>query len=136
MANVKEKVKDAAKKTKDALTAVEIEAKKTTRAASRKAKEAVDKAADETKAKTKRTRKAKEAVEAVENVIEKAKAPARRAKAAKLSIMIQSPMGGNITPEEIAQKVPEGTAEVFVRIDQNKLWWVKKDGETGSVDIW
>ena len=24
---------------------------------------------------------------------------------------------------------------VFVRVDQNKLWWVKDD-ETGSVDIW
>ena len=42
----------------------------------------------------------------------------------------------SLTPEEIAEKVPEGTIDVFVRVDQNKLWWVKKDGESGSVDIW
>ena len=24
---------------------------------------------------------------------------------------------------------------VFVRVDQNKLWWIKGE-ETGSVDIW
>ena len=69
------------------------------------------------------------AAEAVETQV-------RKAKAAMLNIQIQSPMGGNITPEEIAEKVPEGTIDVFVRVDQNKLWWVKKDGESGSVDIW
>ena len=57
------------------------------------------------------------------------------AKAAKLDIIIQSPMGGNITPEEIAAKLPEGAESVFVRVDQNKLWWIKGE-ETGSVDIW
>jgi len=24
---------------------------------------------------------------------------------------------------------------VFVRVDQNKLWWIKGE-ETGSIDIW
>ena len=50
-----------------------------------------------------------------------AKKPAAKAKAAKLEIFIQSPMGGNITPEEIAAKLPKGT---------------KNGEETGSVDIW
>lgn len=108
-------VKTKAKKTKKAVTeateAAEIEVRKNTRKA---------------------TRKVKEAAEAVE---EKAKATSRKRKAAKLDIIIQSPMGGNITPEEIAAKLPEGAETVFVRIDQNKLWWVKGD-ETGAVDIW
>ena len=44
-------------------------------------------------------------------------------------------MGGNITSEEIAAKLPEDAEMVFVRVDQNKLWWIKGE-ETGSVDIW
>ena len=63
-----------------------------------------------------------------------AKKPARK-KARKLEIYIQSPLGGNITPEEIEAKMPEGAEAVFVRVDQNKLWWIRGD-ETGSVDIW
>ena len=51
-------------------------------------------------------------------------------------IYIQSPLGGNITPEEIEAKMPEGTEACFVRVDQNKIWWVRGDGETGYVWIW
>lgn len=54
----------------------------------------------------------------------------------KLEIYIQSPYGGNITPEEVAAKMPEGTEACFVRVDQNKIWWVRGDGETGYVWIW
>lgn len=50
-------------------------------------------------------------------------------------IVIQSPLGGEITPEQIAAKLPEGTDCVFVRVDQNKLWWIRGE-ETGNVDIW
>ena len=50
-------------------------------------------------------------------------------------IYVQSPLGGNITPEEIAAKMPEGAEAVFVRVDQNKLWWIRGE-ETGSVEIW
>ena len=56
-------------------------------------------------------------------------------KAPKLEIIVQSPMGGNITTDEIAKKLPEGVESVFVRVDQNKLWWIRGE-ETGSVDIW
>ena len=80
----------------------------------------------------KATRKAKETVKAVETKVEK---KVSKAKAAKLEIIVQSPMGGNITAEEIAAKVPSGAESVFVRVDQNKLWWIKGE-ETGSVDIW
>ena len=54
----------------------------------------------------------------------------------KLEIYIQSPYGGNITPEEVAAKMPEGTEACFVRVDQNLIWWVKTNGETGAVEIW
>ena len=54
----------------------------------------------------------------------------------ELEIYIQSPYGGNITPEEVAARMPEGTEACFVRVDQNKIWWVREDGETGSVWIW
>ena len=54
----------------------------------------------------------------------------------KLEIYIQSPLDGNITPEEIEARMPEGTEACFVRVDQNKIWWVRGDGETGYVWIW
>ena len=53
-----------------------------------------------------------------------------------LEIYIQSPYGGNITPEEVEAKMPEGTEACFVRVDQNLIWWVKTDGSTGAVEIW
>ena len=50
-------------------------------------------------------------------------------------IIIQSPMGGEITPEQVIAKLPAGVDCVFIRVDQNKLWWIRGD-ETGHVDIW
>ena len=38
--------------------------------------------------------------------------------------------------EEIAVKVPKETADVYVRVDENKLYYVLENGETGDVDIW
>ena len=100
------KAKAAAKKVEDKVVADEIEVKKTAAKTARKTKETVKK------------------VEAA------AKKPA-----GKLEIIVQSPLGGNITAEEIAAKLPKGAETVFVRVDQNKLWWIKGE-ETGSVDIW
>lgn len=126
----------AKKKIEEAVQAVEKEVKKTSAAAKRTAKKVADRAAaNEIEAKktaSKTTRKVKEAVEATEAKVEKKVA---KAKAAKLEIIVQSPMGGNITAEEIAAKIPAGADSVFVRVDQNKLWWIKGE-ETGSVDIW
>ena len=51
-------------------------------------------------------------------------------------IIIQSPMGGIITPADIAKKVPKGAVDVYVRVDENKLYYVLKNGESGDVDIW
>ena len=63
------------------------------------------------------------------------KKPVKKVKAPKLEIYIQSPLGGNITPEEVAARMPEGTEACFVRVDQNLIWWVRGD-ETGAVEIW
>ncbi len=63
------------------------------------------------------------------NKIEK---KARRAKKAK--VVIQSPMGGEITTEDILKMIGEAET-VYVRVDQNKAYWVKGD-ETGSVELW
>lgn len=60
----------------------------------------------------------------------------KKVSAPELEIYIQSPYGGNITPEEVAARMPDGTEACFVRVDQNKIWWVREDGETGSVWIW
>ena len=63
------------------------------------------------------------------------KKPVKKVKAPKLEIYIQSPLGGNITPDEVAARMPEGTEACFVRVDQNLIWWVRGE-ETGAVEIW
>jgi len=60
----------------------------------------------------------------------------KKIEAPDLVIYIQSPLGGNITPEEIRAMVPEDAESCFVRVDQNKIWWLKPDGSTGFVSIW
>ena len=56
--------------------------------------------------------------------------------AAKMKIIVQSPVGEEINMTDLAAKLPEGTEKVYIRVDQNKLYWVGKNGETGDVDIW
>lgn len=94
-----------------------------------------------TAAAKKETAVKKTAAKAAEKVVKTAKAPAAKVekvaakvKAAKTTFIIQSPMGGEITPEEIAKKV--GSADkVYIRVDENKAYWVKGE-ESGSVDLW
>ena len=64
-----------------------------------------------------------------------AKAPAKKPAAKNaVEVIIQSPMGGNITPEEIMAKVGKAD-KVYIRVDENKAYWVRGK-ETGSVDLW
>ena len=62
--------------------------------------------------------------------------PAVKKTAAKkaVEVIIQSPMGGNITPDEILAKVGKAD-KIYVRVDENKAYWVRGK-ETGSVDLW
>ena len=61
-----------------------------------------------------------------------AKAAPKAAK--KPEMIIQSPVGGNITPEEILAKVGKAD-KIYIRVDENKAYWVRGN-ETGSVDLW
>ena len=48
--------------------------------------------------------------------------------------VIQPPFGGEITPEEIRARIGEADT-VYIRVDQNKAYWVKGD-ENGNIDLW
>ena len=75
------------------------------------------------KKKTRSTaRKAKEAVKAV-------------ASEKKTAILIQSQLGGTITPEEVLKRIPEGCDQVYIKPEENKAYWVKGD-ESGAVELW
>lgn len=62
------------------------------------------------------------------------KTAAKAAAKKTVEVIIQSPMGGNITPEEILAKVGKAD-KIYVRVDENKAYWVRGT-ETGSVDLW
>ena len=125
----KETVKETVKQVADTATANEIETKKTVRATARKTRAK----ADETKTTAKEEKTAAKTTKKVEKT---AKKPTVRRKAAKLNMVFQSTMGGSVTPEQIALKLPKEAVDVYVKIEENKAFWVGKNGETGSVDIW
>ncbi len=58
------------------------------------------------------------------------KSPAKKV----AEVIIQSPMGGEITGEEILARIGE-VDKVYIRVDENKAYWVRGE-ETGSVDLW
>ena len=62
------------------------------------------------------------------------KAAAKPAAKKTVEVIIQSPMGGNITPEAILAKVGKAD-KIYIRVDENKAYWVRGK-ETGSVDLW
>lgn len=151
MATLKEKAKTAGKKISDLAVANEIEAKKGAAKAKRTVKKKLEEAAapvaeklEETKLadqmargrkKAQGDRKKTETRAKAESVKTAVKTPARKVAAAKLKINIQSPMGGIITPEEVAAKVPKGAKEVYIRVDENRIYWVGPK-DSGSVEIW
>ena len=147
---IPEKIQEKIKELTDTAVATEIEVKKTTRAKARKVKEAVEAANDEAVANTievkknvrKVGRKAKEAVvdavsaaatsdEAVENTA----ALVKDAVSPKPSIIIQSVLGGTITPEEILSRIPSDADAVYIKPEENKAYWVK-GSESGSIVLW
>ena len=169
----KEAVSGVRASVEDQAVAAQIEVKKNTRKAARKAKEAIEGAASavkkavtdqaaatgiEVKKNTRKTvqklkKVAEKAASTVRDAVDdkaaateievkkKTRKAGRKAKEASdavkfVNIVIQSPMGGTITPAEILKKVPKDTKDVYVRVDDNKLYYVLKNGEIGSVDIW
>ena len=94
-------------------------------------KEAVAPAPAEEKVE-KKARKPRAKKEAVAPAPAEAKVEKKAKKTA--SIIIQSAMGGEITPEEILSRVGD-VDKVYVRPDQNAIYWVKGE-ETGAINIW
>jgi len=102
-----------------------------------KAKAAAKKVAADVKAEEKKI--AADVKGEVEKVEKKVKAPAVKKPTAKKAalkneVIIQSPLGGEITSAEILAKTGP-VDSVYVRVDENKAYWVKGD-ESGSVDLW
>ena len=125
-AAVNEVVETVKKVEKKAAETKEKAAKAKAKVAQTKAKAAQTKSkakAAAAKAEKKTAETAKKAAVAVKKVLPK-----------KADVVIQSPMGGEITPEEILAKIGEAD-KVYVRVDVNKAYWVKGD-EAGSVDLW
>ena len=139
-------IAEKAKELSDAATATEIEVKKTVRKAARTTKKAVKDAVEDAaqsdaavaneievkKTVRKAGRKAKKTVEEAAAIAEEAVKEA----VGIPNIVVQSPMGGYISIEDIIKKTPEGATDIYIRVDENKLYYVLKNGETGDVDIW
>lgn len=49
-------------------------------------------------------------------------------------VIIQSPVGSEITPEAILAKLGD-VDKVYVRVDENKAYWVKGE-QFGDIDLW
>ena len=83
--------------------------------------------------KSRKPRSKKEAAPApVEEKVEK-KAEKKTSKQ-PAKIIIQSLMGGEITPEEILSRVGD-VDKVYIKVEENAAYWVKGD-ETGAINIW
>ena len=52
-----------------------------------------------------------------------------------MNLFFESNSGMQITLKEIAEKVPKKCDAAYVKIEENKIYWVKGE-ETGSEDIW
>ena len=78
---------------------------------------------------------AKKAVAAVTEAAAEKKPAARKTATKKTAeVVIQSPLGGEITGAEILARVGN-VDKVYVRVDENKAYWVRGE-ESGSVDLW
>ena len=95
----------------------------------------IDRRKRRAKAEVQADKPAAEAVaEAVAAPVEAVKAKRTRKQAAAPKLVIQSPFGGEITPEEIRARIGEADAG-YIRVDQNKAYWVRGE-ESGDIDLW
>ena len=56
-----------------------------------------------------------------------------------MKLIIQSPSGQEITPEDVRAKTitAVGSVEkVYIRADEGKAYWVREEEEHGAVDLW
>ena len=52
------------------------------------------------------------------------------------TFLIQSNGGNSSSALQISKMVPEGTTDCYVKVEENRLYYVLKDGSTGSINIW
>ncbi len=97
-------------------------------------KKAVEEKAVEKKPVAKKVETAKVEKPAAKKAAEKKPAVKKAAAKKTAEVIIQSPLGGEITGAEILARVGE-VDKVYVRVDENKAYWVRGE-ETGSVDLW
>ena len=97
-------------------------------------KKAVEEKAVEKKPVAKKVETAKVEKPAAKKTAEKKPAVKKAAAKKTAEVIIQSPLGGEITGAEILARVGE-VDKVYVRVDENKAYWVHGE-ETGSVDLW
>jgi len=53
-----------------------------------------------------------------------------------VNLVFESLLGGAITPEEIIDMLPKEATDAYIKIEENTIYWVGKNGEMGSIDIW
>jgi hypothetical protein len=87
-------------------------------------------------AKKKATAAKRKVQEAVAPAAEAVKKPVAKAKAGKVNLVFESLLGGAITPEQIIDLLPKEATDAYVKIEENTIYWVGKNGEMGSVEIW
>ena len=121
-------------------TEVKTEAKKPTDTKNVNEKPVAEKAVDtvkEVKTATKTpTKKPATAKKAAEKTTEKKSSAAKKPVQKKAAeVIIQSALGGEITPEMILAKIGNDVDKVYVRVDQNKSFWVRGE-DAGDVDLW
>jgi len=129
----------AEKKVEEKATAAEIEVKKKNRSAARKAKETAEKVAADVseQAAISSVKIGKNVKKAGRNVKEKTTDKATQLQRdSMLNIVIQSNGGNSISALQISKMVPEGTTDCYVKAEENRLYYVLKDGSTGSINIW
>lgn len=138
-----EKVEAAAVKAEAAVVAaVAAEKKAVAKKAAAKKPAAEKKSAAEKKpaakkakaAAVKAEKKVEEKVTAMKETVKETVKKPRAKKAPVAEVIIQSAMGGEITPAAVLAKVG-AVDKVYIRVDENKAYWVKGE-ETGSVDLW
>ena len=84
----------------------------------------------------KAARKAKRVVkDTTKKVKESAEQTAKKVRAANVKMIFETNAGQQITTEAIAERIPKGVDAAYIKLEENKIYWVKGE-ETGSVDIW
>lgn len=126
------KTKPAAKKGKPAAKKAKSEDKKANPAEKNELPSDVKTVLPEVKAEPAEVKE--EPVKADAKPAEKKAEPESEAQPKKPKVVIQSPFGGEITPEEIFAKI-DNAETVYVRVDVNKAYWVNGE-EYGNVDLW